>query len=137
MLSAKLILAAFSTFVAVSAAPGAEALGLRSGQASSTITVCTGSISPAHGCVTIPVVSDSCVNLKGGLAFLNKKISWARVPAEFVCTFFEEFDCHNGGVKHHDAAVLTGGTWNMAKVQGIAGTQNFNDLTSSISCSPL
>ncbi|KAJ7585986.1 hypothetical protein C8J56DRAFT_1049717 [Mycena floridula] len=137
MLSAKFILAAFSTFVAVSAAPGAEALGLRSEQASATITVCSGSISPAQGCVTVPVVSDSCINLTGGLTFLNKEISSASVPAGFVCTFFEDFGCLNGGVNHHDVAVLTGGTWNLAKVQGIAGTQNFNDLTSSFSCSPV
>ncbi|KAJ7589876.1 hypothetical protein C8J56DRAFT_1025200 [Mycena floridula] len=137
MLSAKFILAAFSTFVAVSAAPGAEALGHRSEQASATITVCSGSVSPAQGCVTVPVVSDSCINLTGGLSFLNKEISGAKIPAGFVCTFFEDFGCLNGGVNHHDVAVLTGGTWSLGKVQGIAGTQSFNDLTSSISCSPV
>jgi hypothetical protein len=46
------------------------------------------------------------------------------------------FGCSNGGVNEHDVAVLTGGSWNMPKVQGIGGTQNFNDFTSSISCSP-
>ncbi|KAJ7595195.1 hypothetical protein C8J56DRAFT_1042294 [Mycena floridula] len=59
MLSAKFIFAAFSTFVVVSAAPSAGALGYRSEQASPTITVCSGSISPANGCVTIPVVSET------------------------------------------------------------------------------
>ncbi|KAJ7588627.1 hypothetical protein C8J56DRAFT_1025910 [Mycena floridula] len=137
MLSAKFILAAFSSFVAVSAAPGAEALGLRSEQASTTITVCTGTIIPAQGCATIPIVSDSCLNLKGGLSFLNKAISTAEVPTGFVCIFFEDFDCHSSGVKTHDVAVLTEGTWNMFHVQGAAGTQNFNDLTSSINCSPI
>ncbi|KAJ7576026.1 hypothetical protein C8J56DRAFT_871029 [Mycena floridula] len=137
MLSAKFILAAFSTFVAVSAAPGAGALGHRSEQASPTITICSGSVSPANGCVTTPVVSDSCINLTGGLSFLNKEISGASIPAGFVCTFFEDFGCLNGGVNHHDVAVLTGGTYSMFNVQGIAGTQSFNDLTSSISCSPV
>ncbi|KAJ7585989.1 hypothetical protein C8J56DRAFT_889555 [Mycena floridula] len=136
MLSAKFILAVLTTFVVVSAAPGAEPLCLRSGQASATITVCSGSISPAQGCVTVPVVSASCINLTGGLTFLDKEISSASVPAGFL-TISRDFGCLNGGVNHHDVAVLTGGTWNLAKVQGIAGTQNFNDLTSSFSCSPV
>ncbi|KAJ7576021.1 hypothetical protein C8J56DRAFT_1171851 [Mycena floridula] len=137
MLSAKFIVAAFSTFVAVSAAPGASDLGRRSEQASPTIIICSGSVSPANGCVTTPVVSDSCINLTGGLSFLNKEISGASIPAGFVCTFFEDFGCLNGGVNDHDVAVLTGGTYSMFNVQGIAGTQSFNDLTSSISCSPV
>ncbi|KAJ7576027.1 hypothetical protein C8J56DRAFT_1164404 [Mycena floridula] len=143
MLSAKFILAAFSTFVAVSAAPSAAAvpsagaLARRSEQASPTIIICSGSVSPAQGCVTTPVVSASCVNLTGGLSFLDKEISGASIPAGFVCTFFEDFGCLNGGVNHHDVAVLTGGTYSMFNVQGIAGTQSFNDLTSSISCSPV
>ncbi|KAJ7585982.1 hypothetical protein C8J56DRAFT_112857 [Mycena floridula] len=135
MLSAKFILAAFSTFVAVPAAPGAEALGVRSEQNVPTMTVCSGSINPRLGCVDIVVASDNCINLTGGLTFLNKEISSASVPAGFACTLFEDFFCHNGGVIHHDVAVLTGGTWNLTNVQGIAGTQNFNDLTTSLSCS--
>ncbi|KAJ7137516.1 hypothetical protein C8R43DRAFT_1132115 [Mycena crocata] len=105
--------------------------------ASATITVCSGTISPPRGCVTIPVVSQSCISLTGGLSFLNKEISNASVPGGFVCTFYEDFGCSNDGGNGHDEAVLTGGTWNMAYVQGIAGSQNFNDLTSSITCSPL
>ncbi|KAJ7588786.1 hypothetical protein C8J56DRAFT_860543 [Mycena floridula] len=135
MLSAKFILAAFSTFVAVSAAPGAEALGIRSEQSFSTITVCVDSISPPQGCVNILINSEVCINLTGAFNFLNKEISSAKVPAGFTCTLFEDFFCHNGGVIHHDVAVLTGGTWNLTNVQGIAGTQNFNDLTTSLSCS--
>jgi hypothetical protein len=34
-------------------------------------------------------------------------------------------------------ALLTGGSWDMKAVEGLAGTENFNDLTSSISCSPI
>ncbi|KAJ7588683.1 hypothetical protein C8J56DRAFT_1164466, partial [Mycena floridula] len=137
MLSAKFILAAFSTFVAVSAAPGAGAAGAldrQSEQPSPNITVCSTSISPADGCATIPIVSDSCVNLIGGLTFFNKEISEASIPAELVCRFFEDFGCLDGGVENHDVAVLTGGTWSLFNVQGNAGTQSFNDLTSSINC---
>ncbi|KAJ6622976.1 hypothetical protein B0H10DRAFT_1944280 [Mycena sp. CBHHK59/15] len=93
--------------------------------------------SPPSGCVIIPVVSDTCINFTGGLSFLNKEVSNVQVPGGFVCTFFEDFGCLNGGVNGHDVAVLTGGTWDMFRVQGISGTQNFNDLTSSISCSPV
>ncbi|KAJ7585987.1 hypothetical protein C8J56DRAFT_50339 [Mycena floridula] len=135
MLSAKFILAAFSTFVAVSAAPGAESLGLRSEQSDPGFTICSGSINPRQGCVDLPVATENCINLTGGLAFLNKQISATRFSVGLVCTFFEDFGCINGGADHHDVAVLTGGTWNFAQVQGIAGTQNFNDLTSSFSCS--
>ncbi|KAJ7588732.1 hypothetical protein C8J56DRAFT_889497 [Mycena floridula] len=88
MFSAKFIITVFSTFVAVSATPGAEALGLQRKQASPTITLCIGSISPPTGCITILVVSGSCMNLSGGLSPLNKQISGVQVP--FVCTFFHD-----------------------------------------------
>ncbi|KAJ7707504.1 hypothetical protein B0H17DRAFT_1191988 [Mycena rosella] len=102
-----------------------------------TITVCSGTISPPNGCLTISVVSDSCVNLTGGLSFLNKEISFAQVPNGFVCTFYQDFGCLNGGVNGHDVAILTGGTTNLANARGIASNQNFNDQTSSITCSPI
>ncbi|KAJ7585976.1 hypothetical protein C8J56DRAFT_1052343 [Mycena floridula] len=138
MLAAKFILAAFSTFVTVSAAPGAGgALGRRSQQASPTITACRGTVSPPQGCVIIPVVSDSCISLTGGFSFLNDEISGAQIPGGFICTFFEQFGCLSAGGDVPDVAVLTGGTWNMTDVEGIAGFQSFNDMTSSISCSPL
>ena len=54
--------------------------------ASVTIQVCS---SVGTGCVTIPVVSDDCVNLTGGLSFLNKEITTAAVPGGFICTFFQ------------------------------------------------
>ncbi|KAF8910229.1 hypothetical protein CPB85DRAFT_1305768 [Mucidula mucida] len=77
------------------------------------------------------------LKVHGGLSFLNKEISNAQVPGGFVCTFFEDFGCLNGGVNDHDVAVLTGGAWKFFHVQGIAGTQSFNDLTSSFTCSPV
>ncbi|KAJ7169387.1 hypothetical protein C8R43DRAFT_1156072 [Mycena crocata] len=134
MFVAQFILAALG-FITVSSASPTAALAKPTALAPATIQVCSG-VAP-NGCVLIPVVSDSCVNLTGGLSFLNKEISGATIPGGFVCTFFEDFGCSNGGVNHHDVAVLTGGSWVMSKVQGIAGTQNFNDLTSSISCSPV
>ncbi|KAJ7122162.1 hypothetical protein C8R44DRAFT_876471 [Mycena epipterygia] len=132
MFSAKFVLAALA-FVALSSAAPVGPTPLLA----PTITVCTGSISPRNGCVDIPVVSESCINFTGGLTFLNKEVSHAQVPGGFVCTFFEDFGCINGGDNVDDVAVLTGGTYTMFNVQGINGAQNFNDLTSSISCSPL
>ncbi|KAJ7186136.1 hypothetical protein C8R46DRAFT_1208214 [Mycena filopes] len=154
MFSAKAILTAFALAAATAAAPAVDIKPAPVCQihdlrylsrstdtttvqlASPTVTVCSGITGPS-GCVDLPVVSDACINLTGGLSFLNKEISLVTVLPGFVCTFFEDFGCLNGGVNAHDVAVLTGGTWNMFNVHGIAGTQNFNDLTSSISCSPV
>lgn len=51
-----------------------------------TIEICS---SVNSGCVDLPVVSDSCVNLTGGLSFLNKEISFATIPGGLICTFFQ------------------------------------------------
>ncbi|KAJ6470430.1 hypothetical protein C8R45DRAFT_1015599 [Mycena sanguinolenta] len=112
----------------------------RSADASATIEVCSGSLNPANGCVTIPVVSDSCVDLTGGLSFLNKEISNALVPGGFICTFFEDFACISSGTGNsgtNSEVVLQGGSWDFFDVPGLSGTEDFNDLTSSFSCSPL
>ncbi|KAJ7887391.1 hypothetical protein B0H13DRAFT_1590122, partial [Mycena leptocephala] len=101
---------------------------------SPTITVCTDSHNLQSGCVDLSAVADTCTDFTGYFSFLDKAVSSAQVPPGLVCT---DLDCRNGGVNDHDVAVLTGGTWDMSRVQGIAGTQNFNDLTSSISCSPV
>ncbi|KAJ7585939.1 hypothetical protein C8J56DRAFT_1052296 [Mycena floridula] len=56
-------------FVAASAAPGAgaeEALGHRSERAAPGITLCIGSVSQANNCITIPIISDSCINFMAG-----------------------------------------------------------------------
>ncbi|KAF8909948.1 hypothetical protein CPB85DRAFT_1435426 [Mucidula mucida] len=120
-------------FTALTLVASASAAAL----APATITACSGSLNPANGCVTIPVVSDTCTNFTGGLSFLNKEVSNVQVPGGFVCSFYEDFGCLNSGVNGHDVAVLTGGSWTMSRVQGIAGTQDFNDKTSSFSCSPV
>ncbi|KAF7359807.1 hypothetical protein MVEN_00705900 [Mycena venus] len=131
MFTAKFLLAALG-FTAVS-----SPLILAGELASPSITACSGSINPPDGCSIISVVSAGCINLTGDLSSLNKQVSWAQVPAGFVCTFFQNRDCTNGGVNAHDVVVLEGGIWDMSDVQGIAGPQNFDDQTSSISCSPV
>ncbi|KAF7359805.1 hypothetical protein MVEN_00705700 [Mycena venus] len=96
------------------------------------MTACSGSIDPAVGCVTIPIVSDSCLDLIGGFSGLNHEISWVQVPNDYACTYFQNFGCL--AVEEEDHTTLTSGTWNMFDVPTVSGTQNFNDLTSSLNC---
>ncbi|KAF7340870.1 hypothetical protein MSAN_02116500 [Mycena sanguinolenta] len=131
--------AATATPIKRSAAATATPIG-RSADASPSVEVCTGSLSPANGCVTIPVVSDECVDLNGGLSFLNKEISNALVPDGFICTFFEDFGCIASGTGNSGSdseVILQGGSWDFFEVPGLSGTEDFNDLTSSFTCSPL
>ncbi|KAJ7708404.1 hypothetical protein B0H16DRAFT_1746278 [Mycena metata] len=103
-------------------------------------TIEIGSGNCPTGGVTVPVVSDACINLIGGLSFLDKEISGAIVPGGFVCTFFQDFGCiatGTGNAPTNSEVVLVGGTWHMSNVPGLSGPINFNDLTSSISCSPV
>ncbi|KAJ6493894.1 hypothetical protein C8R47DRAFT_1117754 [Mycena vitilis] len=133
MFSAKLVLSA-----AVACAYMASAIPSSPGpRVPPTVTLCTGSL--GNGCVDIPVVTNGCgVNFTGGLAFLNKAVSAANIPGGYVCTFFKNHDCTSAsGVEGPDVAFLTGGSWSMFAVPGARGTENFNDLTSSISCSPV
>ncbi|KAJ7491351.1 hypothetical protein B0H11DRAFT_1719005 [Mycena galericulata] len=105
---------------------------------SASVQVCSG-FAPT-GCVTVPVVSDSCVDLTGGLSFLDEEISGAVVPDGFVCTFFQDFGCISSGKVNagtDSEVVLQGGTWDFFSVPGLSGTTDFNDLTSSFSCSPV
>ncbi|KAJ6548908.1 hypothetical protein B0H19DRAFT_1074768 [Mycena capillaripes] len=139
MFNSKALLA--STIAAVLVSFTAAAPAVKPGpDASVTVEVCSGSVNPANGCVTVPVVSDSCNDLTGGLSFLNKEISWAVVPGGFICTFFQDFGCiatGTGNAPTDSSVVLQQGTWDMFSVPGLSGTTNFNDLTSSFSCSPL
>ncbi|KAJ7889485.1 hypothetical protein B0H14DRAFT_2336675 [Mycena olivaceomarginata] len=82
----------------------------------------------------------SCINLTGGLSFLNKEISTATVPGGFICTFFQDFGCTASGVVNagtDSEIVLQQGDWHLTSVPGLSGPTNFEDLTSSIVCSPL
>ncbi|KXN87092.1 hypothetical protein AN958_09302 [Leucoagaricus sp. SymC.cos] len=121
-----------TTVYAVPAA-GSNVLQPKAENASPNVSVCTGNT--PNGCITISVSSDSCVNFTGGRSFLDKEVSSAVIPAGFVCTFYEQFGClsSQGG---QDAVVLQGGTWSFFAVPGVAGTVNFNDLSSSFICSP-
>ncbi|KAF8147853.1 hypothetical protein B0H34DRAFT_803234 [Crassisporium funariophilum] len=99
------------------------------------VIVCTGTLAPMNGCVTIPVGSDTCTSFTGGFSFLNKEVSNARIPDGFVCTFFTAAGCiapQGGG-----DVVLQGGDWNFFAVPGTATTVNFNDQASSFSCSTI
>ncbi|KAK6995908.1 hypothetical protein R3P38DRAFT_3423938 [Favolaschia claudopus] len=125
------IFAAISVAVASPVKPGTEA--------SANIQVCTG-VNPTAGCINVPAVSDACVNLTGGLTFLNKEITLAVIPGGFICTFFEDFGCNGSGTSNGGTdreVVLTGGTWDLGNIGGESGPINFNDLTSSFTCSPL
>ncbi|KAJ6525830.1 hypothetical protein DFH09DRAFT_1046338 [Mycena vulgaris] len=128
------------TLVAVFSVASATPVQKPGADAKVTVEVCTGAISPPSGCVNVPVVSDSCVNLTGGLTFLNKEISTAQVPGGFICTFFQNFGCISSGTGNDPTdseVVLQQGVWDFFTVPGHAGTVNFNDLTSSFYCSPL
>ncbi|KAF7328321.1 HET domain-containing protein [Mycena venus] len=105
--------------------------------ASPSIQVCT---TAGTGCVTLPVVSDDCVNLTGGLSFLDQEITTATIPGGLICTFFQDFGCTATGVTNagtDSEIVLQEGTWNFLSVPGLSGPTNFNDLTNSLTCSPL
>ncbi|KAJ7342549.1 hypothetical protein DFH08DRAFT_782950 [Mycena albidolilacea] len=123
--------AALASFAAATPiAPGTEA--------SATVPVCSGG--GGVGCVTISIVSDTCINLTGGLSFLNKAIVAATIPGGFICTFFQDFGCTASGVVNAgtDSQVFLGqGTWDFSRVPGLSGTTNFSRLTSSFSCSPI
>ncbi|KAJ3727427.1 hypothetical protein C8R42DRAFT_716888 [Lentinula raphanica] len=139
--TSKAFFTAFIAFISTEVVSGAAQLliadlFLQLQLAPATITACSGSLNPPNGCVTIPVVSDECTNFTGGLSFLNKEVSNVQVPDGFVCSFYEDFGCL-GSQNAHNVVVLTGGNWDMASVPGIASTQDFNDLTSSFSCSPV
>ncbi|KAJ3926137.1 MAG: hypothetical protein NXY57DRAFT_1043523 [Lentinula lateritia] len=134
MISTKSFFAAFVAFVGAQVVSGAAL-------APATITACSGTINPPNGCVDIPVVSDDCTDFTGGLSFLNKEISNVEVPAGFTWNANDrhdnrEFGCL-GSQNAHNVVVLTGGTWNMESVPGIASTQDFNDMASSFTCSPV
>ncbi|KAJ6449185.1 hypothetical protein C8R45DRAFT_1114798 [Mycena sanguinolenta] len=112
----------------------------RSADVSATVEICTGTINPSEGCTTIPVVSDDCVSFTGGFSFLDKEITSAIVPDGFICTFFEDFGCISSGTGNSGTdseVVLQGGTWDFFDVPGLSGPEDFNDLSSSFSCSPL
>ncbi|KAK7435118.1 hypothetical protein VKT23_019811 [Stygiomarasmius scandens] len=113
-------------------------LGTRASAAAPNITLC--SAPEFNGICLFPsVVSDACVDLTGGMAVLNKELSSARIPAGFVCTFFTQSGCTTiTTADSRDELGLAGGSYPAFSMAiGIAGPQNFEDIPSSYSCSPL
>ncbi|THU77762.1 hypothetical protein K435DRAFT_738219 [Dendrothele bispora CBS 962.96] len=110
----------------------------RAADASPTMTLCT-AVQFGGICLNLPVVSDSCTSFTGGLTTLNEEVSSAVIPAGFICTLFNQFGCTtSSAADSRDEVGLVGGSYpNFGSVVGIAGVQNFNDMASSISCSPL
>ncbi|KJA28545.1 hypothetical protein HYPSUDRAFT_33970 [Hypholoma sublateritium FD-334 SS-4] len=134
-LSSTYIVSALAMLCLAQTVSCAAVIKARGTDASVNVEVCTGPV--GTGCVSIPVGSDDCNDLDGGLVFLNKEITSAVIPGGLVCTFFESFGCisqQGGG----DDVVLTAGTWDFFEVPGTSSASvDFNDLTSSFSCSPL
>ncbi|PFH51680.1 hypothetical protein AMATHDRAFT_46857 [Amanita thiersii Skay4041] len=131
-MSFKFILSALSLLAGVSAA---SVIVDREPTISPSVFICTGSLNPPNGCLTVPVVSDECINLTGGLSFANDELSTARIPGGLVCTFYDQFGCNSP--TGEDAVVLTGGDWSFFNVPAVGGPVNFNDRPSSFTCSPI
>ncbi|KAJ7467889.1 hypothetical protein B0H11DRAFT_2191364 [Mycena galericulata] len=131
-------LVALASIASASPAPTPTTVQNRGTDESASVEVCSAPV--PTGCVTVPVVSDDCMDLTGGLSFLDEEITGVVVPDGFVCTFFQDFGCISSGKVNagtDSEVVLQGGTWDMVSVPGLSGTTDFNDLTSSFSCSPV
>ncbi|KAK7435114.1 hypothetical protein VKT23_019807 [Stygiomarasmius scandens] len=138
----KAILVALTAALGVVASPApiqAAELDARAPAASPTVKFCTAA-NFGGICINAPVVSDSCTSFTGGLTTLNEEVSSAVVPAGFICTLFSQFGCTTADPANsdQDQVALTGGSYaNFKTLQGINGAINYNDKTSSFSCSPL
>ncbi|THU83833.1 hypothetical protein K435DRAFT_843894 [Dendrothele bispora CBS 962.96] len=133
------LLITLATALSVMASPAPiNVVQERATNASPTVTLCTAA-QFSGVCVNVAVVSDQCVNLTGGLTTLNEEVSSAVIPDGFICTMFNQFGCTtSSSADSRDEIGLVGGRYpNFKTITGIAGTQNFNDMTSSFSCSPL
>ncbi|KAF8999274.1 hypothetical protein BDQ17DRAFT_756267 [Cyathus striatus] len=74
-------------------------------------------------CIAFDVVFDECVNLQGGLAFLNSQLSSVVIQNTMTCTFFSNLDCvSNDDSDHLD---LGSGSWNL---------NTFNDQAVAFQC---
>ncbi|KAJ7860767.1 hypothetical protein B0H13DRAFT_1900867 [Mycena leptocephala] len=89
---------------------------------------------PPNNCFDISFDTGNCVPLLGNLGFLDKQLSWVQVPDGFICTLFQDSGCIDGG--KNEEVVLQDGTRDLTNAPGLTGPTNFNDLTSSFSCSP-
>ncbi|THU83839.1 hypothetical protein K435DRAFT_784047 [Dendrothele bispora CBS 962.96] len=133
------LLVALTAALSVMASPTPLNAVERAADASPTITLCT-AVQFGGICVKPAVVSDTCINLTGGLTTLNEEVSSAVVPAGFICTFFDAFGCTTSDPANSDKdeVGLVGGSYpSFGSLSGINGALNFNDKSSSFSCSPL
>ncbi|KAF9468210.1 hypothetical protein BDZ94DRAFT_1304921 [Collybia nuda] len=134
MLSLKAIFSVLAFSALASAAP--TELQIKSQFISPLVTVCIGSLDPRDRCIDIAITSTGCINFIGGFSGLNDEVSNGQVPLGFVCTFFANFGCLS--LQDDDALVLPGGKYSFFKgAPGPDGTFDFNDMISSISCSPV
>ncbi|KAK7435119.1 hypothetical protein VKT23_019812 [Stygiomarasmius scandens] len=113
-------------------------LDARATAAAPTITLCT-SREFLGTCLSPSVVSDTCIDLTGGMTILNKELSSAIIPAGFVCTFFTQFGCTTVAESDsQDQLGLVGGSYpDFSSITGVDVVQDFEDVPSSYSCSPL
>ncbi|KAJ7201144.1 hypothetical protein GGX14DRAFT_571716 [Mycena pura] len=109
MFSAKLILTALAFAVVASAAPSSSVKLTQ--RDATTVTVCIHD-NPPFDCIALPVVSDECISLIGGLDRYNDELSWAQVPSGYICEFFEDFGCTG------DIAALQPGNWDLFNTRG-------------------
>ncbi|KAF8149349.1 hypothetical protein B0H34DRAFT_182551 [Crassisporium funariophilum] len=129
-------LIAFAILATASAAPsGLEDRDTTHTNVSPSISIC--STITGASCVTVPIVSDTCKDLNGGLSFWNDDSSTVTVPGGMVCTLFDNFGCLTGGPNSDDVAVLIGRVqqWVLNNVPGRFGNINFDNRASSFTCS--
>ncbi|KAJ7437993.1 hypothetical protein B0H11DRAFT_2359155 [Mycena galericulata] len=117
------------TLVALASLASAAPASVQNGAAddSASVQVCTNGVR-------------SLRRSDGGLSFLNEEISAAIIPDGFVCTFFDDFGCISEGTGNSGTdteVVLQEGSYDFFDVEGLSGPEDFNDLTSSFSCSPV
>ncbi|KAK7048829.1 hypothetical protein R3P38DRAFT_2871584 [Favolaschia claudopus] len=126
----------FFTVVAVCGLASANPVNGPVTESTGVVKICTRDVT-SPGCTDVAFNSGHCYNLDDGLSFFDKQISAVVVSAGHGCTFFEEYNCDTLG-SHGNSngdVYLAEGTWNMNSVPGPDGTENFNDLASSFTCS--
>ncbi|PPR06447.1 hypothetical protein CVT26_006461 [Gymnopilus dilepis] len=102
---------------------------------SATLTLC--SAQNLNGtCVEVSLAAVQCINIYALPALFNDLSSLA-VPFGFICTLFAGKDCIRMNSTSRDIVGISGGIWpSLTAVEGVDGPQNFDDLTSSLICSP-
>ncbi|KAK7022231.1 hypothetical protein R3P38DRAFT_2780292 [Favolaschia claudopus] len=111
---------------------------ISSQDSSAEVKICTKDAT-SPGCADVPFTSGRCINLDGGLSFFYKQISAVVVPGGHARTFYQDYECQAPSGHLNSATdgevYLAAGTWIMNAVPSLDGTVDFNDLTSSFTCS--